>query len=150
MMINVMLLVLGCLVDMAPSILISTPILLPVMVNFGVDPVHFGMIMLLNLGIGLCHPPVGAILFVGCAVGKVTIEQVHAADLAVLRRDVRGADAGDLPAGDLAVAAAPARIVTSTARISRRATATRPARSRPHRPASSGATTSGTTGTARR
>ena len=75
-MINVMLLVLGCLVDMAPSILIATPILLPVVVNFGVDPVHFGMIMLLNLGIGLCHPPVGAILFVGCAVGKVTIEEV--------------------------------------------------------------------------
>ena len=46
------------------------------MINFGVDPVHFGMIMMLNLGIGLCHPPVGAILFVGCAVGKVTIEQV--------------------------------------------------------------------------
>jgi tripartite ATP-independent transporter DctM subunit len=75
-LINVLLLVLGCLVDMAPSILIATPILLPVMQNFGVDPVHFGMIMLLNLGIGLCHPPVGAILFVGCAVGKVTIEQV--------------------------------------------------------------------------
>jgi len=75
-LINVLLLVLGCLVDMAPSILICTPILLPVMVNFGVDPVHFGMIMLLNLGIGLCHPPVGAILFVGCAVGKVTIEEV--------------------------------------------------------------------------
>jgi tripartite ATP-independent transporter DctM subunit len=76
MLVNVMLLVLGCLMDMAPSILICTPILLPVMVNFGVDPVHFGMIMLLNLGIGLCHPPVGAILFVGCAVGKVTMEQV--------------------------------------------------------------------------
>ena len=75
-LINILLLVLGCLVDMAPSILISTPILLPVMINFGVDPVHFGMIMMLNLGIGLCHPPVGAILFVGCAVGKVTIEQV--------------------------------------------------------------------------
>jgi tripartite ATP-independent transporter DctM subunit len=75
-LINIMLLVLGCLVDMAPSILICTPILLPVMMNFGVDPVHFGMIMMLNLGIGLCHPPVGAILFVGCAVGKVTIEQV--------------------------------------------------------------------------
>jgi tripartite ATP-independent transporter DctM subunit len=75
-LINILLLVLGCLVDMAPSILICTPILLPVMVNFGVDPVHFGMIMLLNLGIGLCHPPVGAILFVGCAVGKVTIEEV--------------------------------------------------------------------------
>jgi TRAP-type C4-dicarboxylate transport system permease large subunit len=75
-MINVLLLVLGCLLDMAPAILIVTPILLPVMVNFGVDPVHFGMIMLMNLGIGLCHPPVGAILFVGCAVGKVTLEQV--------------------------------------------------------------------------
>jgi len=76
MMINVLLLVLGCLIDMAPSILICTPILLPVVTSFGVDPVHFGMIMLLNLGIGLCHPPVGAILFVGCAVGKVTMEQV--------------------------------------------------------------------------
>src|SRR6267154_1410781 len=75
-LINILLLVLGTLVDMAPSILIATPILLPVMKNFGVDPVHFGMIMLLNLGIGLCHPPVGSILFVGCAVGKVTIEQV--------------------------------------------------------------------------
>jgi tripartite ATP-independent transporter DctM subunit len=75
-LINILLLLLGCLVDMAPSILISTPILLPVIINLGVDPVHFGMIMLLNLGIGLCHPPVGAILFVGCAVGKVTVEQV--------------------------------------------------------------------------
>jgi tripartite ATP-independent transporter DctM subunit len=76
MMINVLLLVIGCLVDMAPAILICTPILLPVMINFGVDPVHFGMIMLMNLGIGLCHPPVGSILFVGCAVGKVSLEEV--------------------------------------------------------------------------
>jgi tripartite ATP-independent transporter DctM subunit len=76
LLINVLLLVLGCLLDMAPSILICTPILLPVVVKFGVDPVHFGMIMLLNLGIGLCHPPVGSILFVGCAVGRVAIEQV--------------------------------------------------------------------------
>jgi tripartite ATP-independent transporter DctM subunit len=75
-LINILLLILGTLVDMAPSILIATPILLPVMANFGVDPVHFGMIMMLNLGIGLCHPPVGSILFVGCAVGKVTIEEV--------------------------------------------------------------------------
>jgi tripartite ATP-independent transporter DctM subunit len=75
-MINILLLVLGCLVDMAPSILICTPILLPVVTQLGVDPVHFGMIMLLNLGIGLCHPPVGATLFVGCAVGRVTMEQV--------------------------------------------------------------------------
>jgi len=76
LMINILLLVLGCLLDMAPSILICTPILLPVVTSFGVDPVHFGMIMMLNLGIGLCHPPVGAILFVGCAVGKVSMEQV--------------------------------------------------------------------------
>jgi tripartite ATP-independent transporter DctM subunit len=76
LLINVLLLVMGCLIDMAPAILITTPILLPVMMNFGVDPVHFGMIMLMNLGIGLCHPPVGAILFVGCAVGKVSMEQV--------------------------------------------------------------------------
>jgi tripartite ATP-independent transporter DctM subunit len=77
-MINILLLVLGCLIDMAPNILICTPILLPVMASFGVDPVHFGMIMMLNLGIGLCHPPVGSIIFVGCAVGKVTMEQVVA------------------------------------------------------------------------
>jgi tripartite ATP-independent transporter DctM subunit len=76
MLINVLLLILGCLLDMAPAILICTPILLPVMKNFGVDPVHFGMIMMLNLGIGLCHPPIGSILFVGCAVGKVRIEDV--------------------------------------------------------------------------
>src|SRR6201997_2201668 len=76
LMLNVLLLVLGCLLDMAPSILICTPILLPVVTSLGIDPVHFGMIMMLNLGIGLCHPPVGAILFVGCAVGHVTMEQV--------------------------------------------------------------------------
>jgi tripartite ATP-independent transporter DctM subunit len=76
LMINIMLLVLGCLIDMAPSILITTPILLPVVMKFGVDPVHFGMIMLMNLGIGLCHPPVGATLFVGCAVGRVRMEDV--------------------------------------------------------------------------
>jgi tripartite ATP-independent transporter DctM subunit len=75
-LINILLLVLGCLIDMAPNILICTPILLPVMASFGVDPVHFGMIMLLNLGIGLCHPPVGSIIFVGCAVGRVTMEEV--------------------------------------------------------------------------
>ena len=76
MLINIMLLVLGCLMDMAPLILICTPILLPVVMKLGVDPVHFGMIMLLNLGIGLITPPVGPTLFVGCAIGKVTMEQV--------------------------------------------------------------------------
>ncbi|WP_019334294.1 TRAP transporter large permease [Pseudomonas syringae] len=74
MCINVMLLLLGTVMDMAPLILILTPILLPVIVGVGVDPVHFGMIMLVNLGIGLITPPVGAVLFVGAAVGKVTIE----------------------------------------------------------------------------
>ncbi|CZT27291.1 TRAP transporter large permease [Pseudomonas cerasi] len=74
MCINVMLLLLGTVMDMAPLILILTPILLPVIVGVGIDPVHFGMIMLVNLGIGLITPPVGAVLFVGAAVGKVTIE----------------------------------------------------------------------------
>ncbi len=105
MLINFMLLVLGCLMDMAPLILICTPILLPVVMKLGVDPVHFGMIMLLNLGIGLLTPPVGSVLFVGCAVGKVKLEDVMRRHLAVLRRDVRGADAGDLRPGAVAVAA---------------------------------------------
>ena len=75
MCVNIMLLILGTVRDMAPLILILTPILLPVMISIGVDPVHFGMIMLVNLGIGLITPPVGGVLFVGAAVGKVTIEQ---------------------------------------------------------------------------
>jgi tripartite ATP-independent transporter DctM subunit len=76
MLVNVLLLLLGTFMDMAPMILICTPILLPVMKTMGVDPVHFGMIMLLNLGIGLITPPVGPTLFVGCAIGKVTMEEV--------------------------------------------------------------------------
>jgi tripartite ATP-independent transporter DctM subunit len=76
MMVNLLMLALGTLMDMAPLILILTPILLPVMTSVGVDPVHFGMIMMLNLSIGLLTPPVGALLFVGSAVGKVSIEQL--------------------------------------------------------------------------
>ncbi len=72
-LINVMLLVLGCLMDMSPLILILTPILLPVVKLLGVDPVHFGMIMMVNLGIGLITPPVGTVLFVGAAVSKLKI-----------------------------------------------------------------------------
>ena len=75
-LINILLLLLGTFMDLAPMLLICTPILLPVMVKFGVDPVHFGMIMILNLGIGLITPPVGPTLFVGCAIGKVTMEEV--------------------------------------------------------------------------
>ena len=76
MLINFLLLALGTLMDMAPLILICTPILLPVVTGLGVDPIHFGMIMMVNLGIGLITPPVGSVLFVGCAVGKVSIEAV--------------------------------------------------------------------------
>lgn len=75
-LINMLLLCLGTLMDMAPLILICTPILLPVVTTFGVDPVHFGIIMLVNLGMGLVTPPVGSVLFVGCAVAKLSIEQV--------------------------------------------------------------------------
>jgi tripartite ATP-independent transporter DctM subunit len=76
MLVNILLLALGTFMDLAPMLLICTPILLPMMIKLGVDPVHFGMIMLINLGIGLITPPVGPTLFVGCAIGKVTIEQV--------------------------------------------------------------------------
>jgi tripartite ATP-independent transporter DctM subunit len=76
LMVNILLLVLGTFMDMAPMLLIGTPVFLPIAVKFGVDPVHFGMIMILNLGIGLLTPPVGSTLAVGCAVGKVTMEAV--------------------------------------------------------------------------
>jgi tripartite ATP-independent transporter DctM subunit len=76
LLINLLLLALGTLMDMAPLILILTPILLPLVVKLGVDPVHFGMIMMVNLGIGLLTPPVGAVLFVGSAVAKLKIEAV--------------------------------------------------------------------------
>ncbi|XTZ39001.1 TRAP transporter large permease [Salmonella enterica] len=76
MCINIMLLLLGTLMDMAPLILILTPVLLPVTNSLGIDPVHFGMIMLVNLGIGLITPPVGSVLFVASAVSKQKIEEV--------------------------------------------------------------------------
>jgi tripartite ATP-independent transporter DctM subunit len=75
-LINIMLLILGTIMDMAPLLLICTPILLPVVTSFGIDPVHFGIIMMLNLSIGLVTPPVGSTLFVGCAIGNVSIERV--------------------------------------------------------------------------
>lgn len=75
LLINVVLLILGTFMDMSPLIVITTPIFLPVAQAFGVDPVHFGVILILNLGIGLCTPPVGAVLFVGCAVGRISIWQ---------------------------------------------------------------------------
>ena len=76
LLINLMLLALGCIMDMAPLILICTPILIPVVQAFGMDPVQFGCMLILNLAIGLCTPPVGSALFVGCAIGKLPMEKV--------------------------------------------------------------------------
>ena len=75
LMINLVLLLLGMIMDMAALILICTPIFLPVAYALGMDPLQFGMILLVNLGLGLCTPPVGSCLFVGCAVGKLPMEK---------------------------------------------------------------------------
>ncbi|MDE0112255.1 MAG: TRAP transporter large permease [Albidovulum sp.] len=74
LMINAALLALGMIMDMAALILICTPIFLPVANSLGMDPLQFGMMLLVNLGLGLCTPPVGSCLFVGCAVGKLPME----------------------------------------------------------------------------
>jgi tripartite ATP-independent transporter DctM subunit len=74
--VNVLLLVLGTFMDLAPMLLICTPIFLPVIKQFGIDPVHFGIIIILNLGIGLLTPPVGPTMVVGCAIGGVCMEAV--------------------------------------------------------------------------
>lgn len=74
LMINLMLLLLGMIMDMAALILICTPIFLPIATSIGIDPYQFGMILMMNLGLGLCTPPVGSCLFVGCAVGGVKLE----------------------------------------------------------------------------
>jgi tripartite ATP-independent transporter DctM subunit len=73
MLLNVLMLFLGTFMDMGPTIIICTPIFLPVAQAYGVDPVHFGVIMILNFGIGLNTPPVGAVQFVCCAVGKISV-----------------------------------------------------------------------------
>ena len=76
LLINIILLVLGLVMDMAPMILITTPILLPVATSVGMHPVQFGVVLLLNLGISLITPPVGTVLFIGCSIGKTKIESV--------------------------------------------------------------------------
>jgi len=73
---NVMLLVVGMFMDMTPALLIFTPILLPVVRQLGLSDIHFGIILIANLCIGLCTPPVGTCLFIGCGVGKTTIANV--------------------------------------------------------------------------
>ncbi len=81
LLLNLILLVLGCIMDMAPIILIATPILLPIATSIGIDPIQFGIMMILNCGIGLLTPPVGAVLFIGSAVAKVPMEKVVKATL---------------------------------------------------------------------
>ncbi|HPC65571.1 MAG TPA: TRAP transporter large permease, partial [Anaerohalosphaeraceae bacterium] len=76
MIINVLLLVVGTFMDMTPAVLIFTPIFLPVVVGLGMNPVHFGILLIANLCIGLCTPPVGTCLFIGCGVGKISIAKV--------------------------------------------------------------------------
>ncbi|PHM29037.1 TRAP transporter large permease [Xenorhabdus budapestensis] len=76
LVINIILLIVGIFMDMTPAILIFTPIFLPVAMSMGIDPVHFGIIMTFNLAIGICTPPVGSALFVGCSVGDVSIDKV--------------------------------------------------------------------------
>lgn len=81
LLLNLILLILGCIMDMAPIILIATPILLPIATSIGIDPVQFGIMVVLNCGIGLLTPPVGSVLFIGSAVGKVSMERVVKATL---------------------------------------------------------------------
>ena len=73
---NLLLLALGTFMDMTPAVLIFTPIFLPVAMSLGVDPIHFGIVMVLNLCVGLCTPPVGTVLFVGCGVAQLPVSAV--------------------------------------------------------------------------
>ena len=76
LIINLILLFVGIFMDMTPAVLIFTPIFLPVVTELGLDPVHFGIIMVLNLCIGLCTPPVGSVLFVGVGIAQTSIDKV--------------------------------------------------------------------------
>jgi len=76
LIINLILLIVGVFMDMTPAVLIFTPIFLPIVTEMGLDPIHFGIIMVLNLSVGLCTPPVGSVLFIGCSVANVRIEKV--------------------------------------------------------------------------
>lgn len=76
LLINIILLIVGTFMDMAPALLIFTPIFLPVITNIGMDPIQFGVMMVMNLSIGTVTPPVGSVLFVGCSVAKLKVEDV--------------------------------------------------------------------------
>ena len=76
LIINILLLIVGMFMDMTPAVLIFTPIFLPILKKFGIDPLHFGIIMIINLCIGLCTPPVGTVLFLGCGIAQTTVTKV--------------------------------------------------------------------------
>ena len=76
LIINIILLIVGIFMDMTPAVLIFTPIFLPIALDLGIDPVHFGVMMTFNLAIGICTPPVGSALFVGCSVANISIDKV--------------------------------------------------------------------------
>jgi tripartite ATP-independent transporter DctM subunit len=76
LIINILLLIVGMFMDMTPAVLIFTPIFLPILSKFGIDPLHFGIIMIMNLCIGLCTPPVGTVLFLGCGIAQTTVTKV--------------------------------------------------------------------------
>ena len=76
LVINIILLLVGVFMDMTPAVLIFTPIFLPIVTAMGIDPIHFGIIMVLNLSVGLCTPPVGSVLFIGCSVAGLSIDKV--------------------------------------------------------------------------
>lgn len=76
LLINIILLMVGVFMDMTPAVLIFTPIFLPIVTALGIDPIHFGIIMVLNLSVGLCTPPVGSVLFIGCSVANLSIDKV--------------------------------------------------------------------------
>ena len=76
LLINIILFVLGTFMDMAATILIATPIFLPIAMKYGMDPVQFGMLLLINCALGLNTPPVGTVQFVGCAIGGISVGTV--------------------------------------------------------------------------
>ena len=111
LMINLALLLIGAFLDMTPAVLIFTPIFLPVAAELGMSPLHFGIMLVLNLCIGLCSPPVGSILFVSSAIGETTVGRIVRPLLPMVRRDVCGAIDCDLCTRHRRMAAAGVRLV---------------------------------------
>jgi TRAP-type C4-dicarboxylate transport system permease large subunit len=114
LLINLLLILVGTFMDMTPAVLIFTPIFLPVVMALGMHPVHFGIMMIANLCIGLCTPPVGTCLFIGCGVGKTTIAKVTPTMMRFFWSDDSGTDGHHLRAGRLALVAGPNKPIESS------------------------------------